>query len=68
MLSLRGFFVCAQLKDSKVARQAGVTSQGCSEFVQEILFEQLTPGSVIAFRSDFKGFAKASLNRHRLDI
>ncbi|RXN25810.1 glycogen debranching enzyme-like isoform X1 [Labeo rohita] len=39
-----------QLKDSKVVRQAGVTSRGRSEYVQEILFEQLTPGSVIAFR------------------
>ncbi|XP_046883319.1 glycogen debranching enzyme isoform X2 [Hypomesus transpacificus] len=39
-----------QLKDSDVVRQAGVTSKGSSEFVQEILFEKLTPGSVIAFR------------------
>ncbi|XP_059358080.1 glycogen debranching enzyme-like isoform X1 [Carassius carassius] len=39
-----------QLKDSKVVRQAGVTSRGHGEYVQEIVFEQLTPGSVIAFR------------------
>ncbi|XP_030630081.1 glycogen debranching enzyme isoform X2 [Chanos chanos] len=39
-----------QLKDSKVVKQAGVTSRGRSEFVQEIVFQQLTPGSVIAFR------------------
>lgn len=40
------------MKDSKVVRQAGVTSRGRSEYVQEIVFEQLTPGSVIAFRLD----------------
>ncbi|XP_051552871.1 glycogen debranching enzyme-like isoform X1 [Myxocyprinus asiaticus] len=39
-----------QLKDSTVVRQAGVTSRGRSEYVQEIVFEQLTPGSVIVFR------------------
>ncbi|MCJ8740307.1 hypothetical protein PDJAM_G00057350 [Pangasius djambal] len=39
-----------QLKDSGVVKQAGVTSRGRSEFVQEIVFERLTPGSVIAFR------------------
>uniref|UniRef100_W5KD30 Glycogen debranching enzyme n=1 Tax=Astyanax mexicanus TaxID=7994 RepID=W5KD30_ASTMX len=38
------------LKDSTVVKQAGVTSRGRSEFVQEIVFERLTPGSVIAFR------------------
>ncbi|CAB1317683.1 unnamed protein product [Coregonus sp. 'balchen'] len=39
-----------QLKDSGVVKHAGVTSKGSSEFVQEIVFERLTPGSVIAFR------------------
>ncbi|XP_026882893.2 amylo-alpha-1, 6-glucosidase, 4-alpha-glucanotransferase a isoform X3 [Electrophorus electricus] len=39
-----------QLKDSGVVKQAGVTSRGRSEFVQEIVFERLTPGSVIVFR------------------
>ncbi|XP_028857229.1 glycogen debranching enzyme isoform X2 [Denticeps clupeoides] len=39
-----------QLKDSSIVRQAGVTSRGPSEFVQEIVFECLTPGSVIVFR------------------
>ncbi|XP_028988185.1 glycogen debranching enzyme isoform X3 [Betta splendens] len=38
------------LQDSKVVKQAGVTSKGRSEFVQEISFQKLTPGSVIAFR------------------
>ncbi|KAM4623773.1 glycogen debranching enzyme isoform 2-T2 [Polymixia lowei] len=39
-----------QLQESSVVKQAGVTSKGRSEFVQEIIFEKLTPGSVIAFR------------------
>ncbi|KAJ8409510.1 hypothetical protein AAFF_G00229110 [Aldrovandia affinis] len=39
-----------QLKDSRIVKQADVTSKGSSEFVQEIVFEKLTPGSVIAFR------------------
>ncbi|XP_059200245.1 glycogen debranching enzyme [Centropristis striata] len=38
------------LAESTVVKQAGVTSKGRSEFVQEIIFEKLTPGSVIAFR------------------
>ncbi|XP_035272297.1 glycogen debranching enzyme-like isoform X2 [Anguilla anguilla] len=39
-----------QLKDSRIVKQAEVKSKGRSEFVQEIVFERLTPGSVIAFR------------------
>ncbi|KAM3604619.1 uncharacterized protein V6R79_013990 [Siganus canaliculatus] len=38
------------LQESAVVKQAGVTSKGRSEFVQEISFQKLTPGSVIAFR------------------
>ncbi|XP_061654774.1 glycogen debranching enzyme isoform X1 [Phyllopteryx taeniolatus] len=38
------------LQESAVVNQAGVTSKGRSEFVQEISFKRLTPGSVIAFR------------------
>nr|XP_057917611.1 glycogen debranching enzyme isoform X2 [Doryrhamphus excisus] len=38
------------LQESTVVDQAGVTSKGISEFVQEITFKRLTPGSVIAFR------------------
>ncbi|XP_008297524.1 glycogen debranching enzyme isoform X1 [Stegastes partitus] len=38
------------LEESTVVKQAGVTSKGPSEFVQEITFQKLTPGSVIAFR------------------
>uniref|UniRef100_A0A8C9WDA4 Glycogen debranching enzyme n=1 Tax=Scleropages formosus TaxID=113540 RepID=A0A8C9WDA4_SCLFO len=39
-----------QLNESKIVKQAKVTSKGRSEFVQEIAFEHLTPGSVIVFR------------------
>ncbi|XP_061784636.1 glycogen debranching enzyme [Nerophis lumbriciformis] len=38
------------LQESTVVKQAEVTSKGRSEFVQEITFQKLTPGSVIAFR------------------
>ncbi|XP_028282971.1 glycogen debranching enzyme isoform X1 [Parambassis ranga] len=38
------------LEQSTVVKKAGVTSKGRSEFVQEITFQKLTPGSVIAFR------------------
>ncbi|XP_041659129.1 glycogen debranching enzyme isoform X1 [Cheilinus undulatus] len=38
------------LEQSSVVKKAGVTSKGRSEFVQEITFQKLTPGSVIAFR------------------
>ncbi|CAL8310961.1 unnamed protein product [Merluccius merluccius] len=39
-----------QLKDSEVVREVDITSEGPREFVQEIVFEKLTPGSVIVFR------------------
>ncbi|XP_037642885.1 glycogen debranching enzyme isoform X3 [Sebastes umbrosus] len=38
------------LQESTVVKQAGVISKDRSEFVQEITFQKLTPGSVIAFR------------------
>ncbi|KAL6104713.1 agl [Pungitius sinensis] len=38
------------LQESKMVKKAGETSKGPSEFVQEITFQKLTPGSVIAFR------------------
>lgn len=47
---LKHFKYVLQLKDSKVVKQANVTSKDNSEFVQEIVFEKLTPGSVIVFR------------------
>ncbi|XP_039208206.1 glycogen debranching enzyme isoform X2 [Crotalus tigris] len=39
-----------QLTESKIIKQASVATKGPNEFVQEIEFEKLTPGSVIIFR------------------
>ncbi|KAG8132646.1 hypothetical protein E2320_010492 [Naja naja] len=39
-----------QLKESKIIKQASIATKGPNEFVQEIEFEKLTPGSVIIFR------------------
>ncbi|XP_029970686.1 glycogen debranching enzyme isoform X1 [Salarias fasciatus] len=38
------------LEQSTLVKKSDVTSKGRSEFVQEITFQKLTPGSVIAFR------------------
>ncbi|KAJ7395271.1 glycogen debranching enzyme [Pitangus sulphuratus] len=38
-----------QIKDSKIIKQAGTAIKGPNEFVQEIEFEKLTPGSIIVF-------------------
>ncbi|KAM9718545.1 glycogen debranching enzyme isoform 2-T2 [Menidia menidia] len=38
------------LEESTLVKHAGVTSKDRSEFVQEIHFQKLTPGSTIAFR------------------
>uniref|UniRef100_A0A3P9IX22 Glycogen debranching enzyme n=1 Tax=Oryzias latipes TaxID=8090 RepID=A0A3P9IX22_ORYLA len=38
------------ISQSTVVKHSGVTSKGRSEFVQEIHFQKLTPGSVISFR------------------
>lgn len=40
----------SKIKDSKIIKQAGTAIKGPNEFVQEIEFENLTPGSVIVFR------------------
>lgn len=40
----------SKIKDSKIIKQAGTAIKGPNEFVQEIEFEKLTPGSVIVFR------------------
>ncbi|KAB5586606.1 hypothetical protein PHYPO_G00003630 [Pangasianodon hypophthalmus] len=39
-----------QLKDSQVVKQGDTTTNGGNEFVQEIVFDRLTPGSMVAFR------------------
>ncbi|KAJ8784586.1 hypothetical protein J1605_007937 [Eschrichtius robustus] len=38
-----------QLNESKIVKQAGITTKGPNEFIQEIEFENLSPGSVIIF-------------------
>lgn len=43
-------FFFSKIKDSKIIKQAGTSIKGPNEFVQEIEFEKLTPGSVIVFR------------------
>lgn len=43
-------FFFSKIKDSKIIKQAGTAIKGPNEFVQEIEFERLTPGSVIVFR------------------
>ncbi|OCT85246.1 glycogen debranching enzyme isoform X1 [Xenopus laevis] len=50
-----------QLKESKIVKQAGVTTKGPNEFVQEIDFENLTPGSVIVFRVSLDPKAQESV-------
>lgn len=44
------FIFFLKIKDSKIIKQAGTAIKGPNEFVQEIEFERLTPGSVIVFR------------------
>ncbi|XP_044288195.1 glycogen debranching enzyme isoform X1 [Varanus komodoensis] len=39
-----------QLNESRIIKQASIATKGPNEFVQEIEFEKLTPGSVIIFR------------------
>ncbi|TRY95818.1 hypothetical protein DNTS_022038 [Danionella cerebrum] len=59
-----------ELKDSVIVKQGNTTTKGRSEFVEEILFEKLTPGSVIAFRvsldpnsQEMVGFLRAQLSQ-----
>ncbi|KAL6489111.1 hypothetical protein MHYP_G00028520 [Metynnis hypsauchen] len=59
-----------QLQDSKIVKQGEATTNGRSEFVQEIVFDRLTPGSVIAFRvsldpksRDNVGFLRTQLSQ-----
>ncbi|XP_039591820.1 glycogen debranching enzyme isoform X2 [Polypterus senegalus] len=54
-----------QLKDSKIVKQAEVTSKGRHEFVQEIEFRKLTPGSTIAFRVSLDPHAQEAVGMLR---
>ncbi|KAM6953512.1 glycogen debranching enzyme-like [Aplochiton taeniatus] len=60
-----------QLADSKIVKIADITAKGASEFVQEILFENLTPGSVIVFRVSLDPDSQAmvgALRRHLIQF
>ena len=39
-----------KLNESKIVKQAGIITKGPNEYIQEIEFENLSPGSVIVFR------------------
>lgn len=44
------YMIFFKLNESKIVKQAGVTTKGPNEYIQEIEFENLSPGSVIIFR------------------
>ncbi|XP_027724061.1 glycogen debranching enzyme isoform X1 [Vombatus ursinus] len=50
-----------QLNESKIVKQAGVAKKGPNEYVQEIEFENLTPGSVIIFRVSLDPHAQVAV-------
>jgi glycogen debranching enzyme len=39
-----------KLHESKIVKQVGIATKGPNEYIQEIEFEILSPGSVIIFR------------------
>ncbi|XP_072500200.1 glycogen debranching enzyme isoform X2 [Notamacropus eugenii] len=50
-----------QLNESKIVKQAGIAKKGPNEYVQEIEFENLTPGSVIIFRVSLDPHAQVAV-------
>ncbi|ELV10507.1 Glycogen debranching enzyme [Tupaia chinensis] len=50
-----------QLNESKIVRQAGVAIKGPNEYIQEIEFENLSPGSVIVFRVSLDPHAQVAV-------
>lgn len=44
------YIIFFKLNESKIVKQAGVATKGPNEYIQEIEFENLSPGSVIIFR------------------
>ncbi|OWK05594.1 AGL, partial [Cervus elaphus hippelaphus] len=50
-----------QLNESKIVKQAGVTTKGPNEYIQEIEFENLSPGSVIIFRVSLDPHAQVAV-------
>lgn len=50
-----------QLHESKIVKQAGITTKGPNEYIQEIEFENLSPGSVIIFRVSLDPHAQVAV-------
>ncbi|KAK2491013.1 hypothetical protein MC885_002083 [Smutsia gigantea] len=50
-----------QLNESKIVKQAGVATKGPNEYIQEIEFENLSPGSVIIFRVSLDPHAQVAV-------
>lgn len=50
-----------QLHESKIVKQAGVATKGPNEYIQEIEFENLSPGSVIIFRVSLDPHAQVAV-------
>ncbi|XP_042808955.1 glycogen debranching enzyme isoform X5 [Panthera leo] len=50
-----------QLSESKIVKQAGVATKGPNEYIQEIEFENLSPGSVIIFRVSLDPHAQVAV-------
>lgn len=44
------YMIFFKLSESKIVKQAGIATKGPNEYIQEIEFENLSPGSVIIFR------------------
>ncbi|KFO26879.1 Glycogen debranching enzyme [Fukomys damarensis] len=50
-----------QLNESKIVKQAGIATKGPNEYIQEIEFENLSPGSVIIFRVSLDPHAQVAV-------
>ncbi|XP_019484890.1 PREDICTED: LOW QUALITY PROTEIN: glycogen debranching enzyme [Hipposideros armiger] len=50
-----------QLNESKIVKQAGIATKGPNEYIQEIEFENLSPGSVIVFRVSLDPHAQVAV-------
>ncbi|CAK6439145.1 unnamed protein product [Pipistrellus nathusii] len=50
-----------QLHQSKIVKHAGVTTKGPREYIQEIEFENLSPGSVVVFRVSLDPHAQVAV-------
>ncbi|KAM5256191.1 glycogen debranching enzyme isoform 3-T3 [Ctenodactylus gundi] len=50
-----------QLNESKIVKQAGIATKGPNEYIQEIEFENLSPGSIIIFRVSLDPHAQVAV-------